>query len=266
MSWILLGALLAASAPAFAQEPSRNKVQVGTSSFQFDFAKQGPRELLAFLSDPNELAKPVWRMRVDHHYRGWITESDIPFLLTQLDSKAPCLSVYMAVSSFLPTRVTVGDMAAYLIDSYRIRYFPKSLYSRAYTDNEKQEMVRWWKVYSEASRSSREDYEEVKARSLELSALPPAEQRANAALEVNRMARLLETSDEATTVYVADVLKMAGCEASSALPTLKAALSRFPEPQGEVGREILAMVVPKGAWGSLYNAITFIEGDNHCEV
>ncbi|SKC45497.1 hypothetical protein [Pseudoxanthomonas indica] len=153
-SWILLCALLVASLPAFAQVPSRHKVPVGTSSLQFDFAKQGPRELLAFLSDPGELTKPVSRVQVEHHYRGWIAESDIPYLLTQLDSKAPCLSVNMSVSSFLPTRVTVGDMAAYLIDSYRTRYFPMSLYSRAYTDDEKQELVRWWTVYSEAREQS----------------------------------------------------------------------------------------------------------------
>lgn len=108
-------------------------------------------------------------------------------------------------------------------------------------------------------------YEEVRARNLELHALPPAQRKAEAALEVGRMGKLLEAADGATAVYAADILKMAGCEARSILPALNSALSKFPEPKGRDADEPLSMVVPShGAWGSIHNAITFIEGDDRC--
>jgi len=81
-------------------------------------------------------------------------------------------------------------------------------------------------------------YEEVRARNLELHALPPAQRKAEAALEVGRMGKLLEAADGATAVYAADILN---------------------------ADEPLSMVVPShGAWGSIHNAITFIEGDDRC--
>ena len=108
-------------------------------------------------------------------------------------------------------------------------------------------------------------YEEIRALALELRALSPAERKAAAAPEVNRMAKLLETSDEATTVYIVDVLRMAGCDSKATLPTLKSALTRFQGPADTDGYELSAMVVPSyGAWGSIHNAITLIEGDDEC--
>jgi hypothetical protein len=96
--------------------------------------------------------------------------------------------------------------------------------------------------------------------------LPPSEQRAKAALQVPALAPILEQSDEETTVDIADILRLAGCDAKGALPYLTRALERFPAPgPAPAEGDPMAMIVPStGAWGALSNAISIIEEDNSC--
>ncbi|OEZ02024.1 hypothetical protein BIY45_03525 [Stenotrophomonas sp. BIIR7] len=105
--------------------------------------------------------------------------------------------------------------------------------------------------------------EGARATYLKVRALPASEVRHGAAQEVETMIPLLATSDEATIGYVADVLRLAGCRARSALPELKAALSRFQGPD-DSGEALLSYVVPEGPWGDIYNAIAVIESDGRC--
>ena len=61
----------------------------------------------------------------------FVKESDLPYLVSLLDSKEPCKFVDMALSSiYYSGKSTVGHEAAYLIEGFWKRYYPTDLTSQ----------------------------------------------------------------------------------------------------------------------------------------
>jgi hypothetical protein len=90
----------------------------------------------------------------------YVKESDIPHLVSLLDSQEPCGFVDMSVSSIrFPGKSTVGHEAAYLIEGFWKRYYPTDLTSQQYKPDI-EGMKRWfgfwsrWKKLSEQKRAT----------------------------------------------------------------------------------------------------------------
>lgn len=109
----------------------------------------------------------------------------------------------------------------------------------------------------------RAGFDESRSLYLKIRQMPPARVQDAASQEVDRLTALLSTADEYTIVYVADILRLAGCQAGPALPALNAALVRFRAPERGDG-SLLSNVEPAGAWGALHGAILMIESDDRC--
>ena len=90
----------------------------------------------------------------------YVKESDIPHLVSLLDSQEPCGFVDMSISSIrFPGKSTVGHEAAYLIEGFWRRYYPTDLTSQTYKpdiESMKRWYVTWsrWKKLAEQKRSS----------------------------------------------------------------------------------------------------------------
>lgn len=78
----------------------------------------------------------------------YVKESDVPHLVSVLDSNEPCRFVAMAISSvYYPGKSTVGREAAYLVEGFWKRYYPTGLSSQQYTPDI-EAMKRWHQVWS----------------------------------------------------------------------------------------------------------------------
>ena len=114
--------------------------------------EMSPIEFLEYLkSYDNRLHTYI----VAEQSKNWVREQDIPGLLLLLDSNQPCAGVMHEPSGSVPGRSTVGDQAAYLIEGFKSRLYPPSLYSKPYTATQKADLRRWWTNYERAHRSSR---------------------------------------------------------------------------------------------------------------
>jgi len=99
-----------------------------------------------------------------------------------------------------------------------------------------------------------------------LIAMPPDERRTPAAAEVDALASMLPEANEEAVSYIADVLEMAGCEASPALPALSQVLSRLPSPGKARGDGLLSIIAPTfSGHASVERAIEHIEADRRCD-
>ena len=82
------------------------------------------------------------------HRLDYVKESDIPYLVSLLDSKEPCAHVVLSISSILPPgRSTVGHEAAYLIEGLWKRYYPTHLVSSQYSPDI-EGMKHWYGMWS----------------------------------------------------------------------------------------------------------------------
>jgi hypothetical protein len=79
----------------------------------------------------------------DGPLKNWITQKDLPALLSLTGSKAPCSSVVLLISNQLPTQdSTVGQEALFMIEGYRKGEYPPSVASFSpITDSE--ELMQW---------------------------------------------------------------------------------------------------------------------------
>lgn len=115
------------------------------SSDGFDWDKSGPLELLGILKDKGHGACPTYVIHgVDN---AWVTENDVPQLISLLDSDEPCANVCRTISSFRDCNTsTVGREAAFIIEGFRRGEYPPDLNSgRAYLD--KEDIKIWWQNY-----------------------------------------------------------------------------------------------------------------------
>lgn len=111
----------------------------------FDFYTQSPLELIQFLA---EREHPKWHAPLI--WPGWIKESDIPALMELIYSKEPCAHIESMVSPSTGNEwSTVGNLAAFLIDSFRHDSGLPRFGSRKFTwdINEIQE---WWEGWRES--------------------------------------------------------------------------------------------------------------------
>jgi hypothetical protein len=84
----------------------------------------------------------------------WIRESDIPKLISLLDSKEKCANVSAYHSSYLdPKPSTVGREAAFLIKGFREGKYPPDLNS-SMAEIYIEEIKLWGKLYLAAKRKS----------------------------------------------------------------------------------------------------------------
>ncbi|MEM7163888.1 MAG: hypothetical protein AAF581_00405 [Planctomycetota bacterium] len=127
----------------------------------FDWQTNGPLEFLDFLEQGLGQQGEGWPpcFTISGTHRGWIRESDIPALLSKLDSDAPCLATVKTISSILPREPsTVGNEAAHMIVSYRSEVrgtgyggYPTYLNSTMY-ETDREELRRWWRDYQREQR------------------------------------------------------------------------------------------------------------------
>jgi hypothetical protein len=108
----------------------------------FDWHKSSPTEFLGLL----EKSGDIYTVLGLHH--DWVEASDVDALVGRLDSKTPCAYVVSAASSKLPHgRSTVGREAAYLLEGYRLHYYPPQLSSADFEPN-REELRQWYRAWS----------------------------------------------------------------------------------------------------------------------
>jgi hypothetical protein len=73
----------------------------------------------------------------------WISKEDLPALLAQVDSKEPCASVALSISSIYAPHSTVGQEALTLLEGYRKGKYPPALNSGGYGDEAKEALIQW---------------------------------------------------------------------------------------------------------------------------
>ena len=96
-----------------------------------------PSKLIEILKGAGE-RYTIADIRVDY-----VKEPDVPYLVSLLDSKEPCSSVDMSISSIsYPGKSTVGHEAAYLIEGFWKRHYPTALSSQQYKPDI--EAIRHW--------------------------------------------------------------------------------------------------------------------------
>lgn len=108
----------------------------------FDWSSGSPVQFLEML----ERSGDIYTVLGLHH--DWIRDSDIESLMSHLDSQTPCAYVVSAASSKLPHgRSTVGREAAFLLEGYRLHYYPPQL-SSADFEPDRDELRHWYRVWS----------------------------------------------------------------------------------------------------------------------
>ena len=86
----------------------------------------------------------TWEVKLNY-----VKEKDLPYLVKLLDSNEPCAYSVMAISSNLPSgNSTVGNEAAYLIESFWKRYYPIRQTSADKGIPTKLELKRWYKIWA----------------------------------------------------------------------------------------------------------------------
>jgi hypothetical protein len=79
----------------------------------------------------------------------WITNSDLSFLISLIDSKERGKCINRRISSFIPNseNMTIGNQAISIIESYRKKEpFPNGIYICEMYEKEKiNEILKWWK-------------------------------------------------------------------------------------------------------------------------
>ena len=94
----------------------------------FKWQERGP---LDFLNRLKSQVEGSYTAEGIHH--AWIQAADIPLLINLLDSKVPCSSVEMTISSDWGKHgSTVGREAANLIEGFRCGVFPHALNSASW--------------------------------------------------------------------------------------------------------------------------------------
>jgi hypothetical protein len=101
-----------------------------------------PSKLIEILKGAGE-RYTIGDVRVDY-----VKESDLPYLVSLLDSKEPCRFVDMSISSiYYPGKSTVGHEAAFLIEGFWKRYYPTDLTSQQYKPDI-EGIKRWYGMWS----------------------------------------------------------------------------------------------------------------------
>ena len=123
----------------------------GADRFPFPELPDSPIDLIETLKTAGDIHTVLGIQR------DYVQESDLPQLISLLDSDEPCASVVLSVSSILPTSTsTVGHEAAYLIDGFRNRYFPTELTSSRF-EPDVDDIRHWYRIWSHLKRQTGQD-------------------------------------------------------------------------------------------------------------
>jgi hypothetical protein len=132
--------------PGCTEERAR---QMGDS---FPWADASPADYLKMLAargrEPKRTGDDTyrWVYTICGRHRAWIREEDLPGLVAQVDSKAPCPHSVLSESGMAPLKTSfVGQEALFLIDGFRTGVFPPSLHSDGYYQK-RGEILAWWKA------------------------------------------------------------------------------------------------------------------------
>jgi len=107
-----------------------------------------PSKLIEILKRAGE-RYAIGDVRVDY-----VKESDLPQLISLLDSKEPCRFVDMSISSiYYPGKSTVGHEAAFLIEGFWKRYYPTDLTSQQFKPDI-EGMKHWYVMWSNLKKIS----------------------------------------------------------------------------------------------------------------
>ncbi len=136
--------------PAFSASGRAHRHGGGTPAeavgFGDDFAwqQEGPEKFLSLLRARAQGPDAPYKCYTVHGWHvGWLRKSDLPRLLTLVESREPCAHVRMSVSKVMPVGVSfVGQEALFLIEGYRRGVYPPELHSGAFYDR-KDEIVAW---------------------------------------------------------------------------------------------------------------------------
>ena len=108
----------------------------------FDWQRRSPTQFLALLESSGD----SYTVLGLHH--DWIQASDVDALVARLDSQTPCANVVSAATSKLQRGPsTVGHEAAYLLEGYRLHYYPPLLSSADFKPN-REELRRRYQKWS----------------------------------------------------------------------------------------------------------------------
>lgn len=74
----------------------------------------------------------------------WVERSDVPYLISRLDSTRPSAAVVLSAESNLRLDSTEADEAAFLIQGFRQGRYPPALRSEQISEIDKVEIRNWW--------------------------------------------------------------------------------------------------------------------------
>ena len=118
----------------------------------FDWNRCSPKDFLSFLQKYDE----NWYSVMGDH-SGWVKEQDLPGLFALLDSTAPCANVSSGYSSFIDwQKSTVGNEAAWLIQSFRVGKYPPALNSTR-PRPDKDALKLWWRNRLHAAQENKSE-------------------------------------------------------------------------------------------------------------
>lgn len=140
MKYIVITALCAALSCLAAEEPTFSKLP------------DSPSKLIEILKDGAGERYTIGDVRVD-----FVKDSDLPYLVSLLDSKESCKYAAMSISSiYYPGRSTVGHEAAYLIEGFWKRFYPTGLTSQQYKPDI-EGTKRWYRMWSHLKKLAEPD-------------------------------------------------------------------------------------------------------------
>jgi hypothetical protein len=139
----------------------------------FDWENKGPIDLLELLKQKDNVpwyrtinsvtfssfsprSFTFWQYTVVQAPKNWISVDDIPQLIKLLNSKTPCASVAMTISSYYSDKAsTIGHEAAFLIEGFRKGRYPSELNS-IHWKADKKEIKQWWEDYKKQNLTIKE--------------------------------------------------------------------------------------------------------------
>ena len=114
---------------------------------KYDWSTLTPLDFLEKLKYQGNTWVTIW----NNPPNDWIKEEHIHELIKHIESKEKSAFVVSALSSYLPSGSSaVGDEAMYLINGYRNKKYPPSLYSGP---GNPEEIIEWYKKWTKENKS-----------------------------------------------------------------------------------------------------------------
>lgn len=109
-----------------------------------DLRQFTPLEFLNYLKTDT---RPMRVYTIREPVTCWITQEDIPGLISRLESDERSMSVALSIASRVRKQSREADEAAYLIEGFRLGKYPPTLGSEPATPAKVAEIRHWWTSY-----------------------------------------------------------------------------------------------------------------------